>query len=249
MDVMKAVRVWCKQHIWFSIKHITRHPLRKIKVKYRLACWPTSSYTYFVFDESGIRGSFVTMWPQVYISQKISFHSFLKPIFALFEIPYPGYKGRHGRVFFIFVEVDKNFCIWYNQASFIISFCLETDVSQKLPYFLSKFLPCAALCVKADVSALCKPGFRLCVPLCSKAKYLQTISINIIPNCFDLNRVRLQFFCQDVFDPFFVPFSQLRDGLSGHIGNSNAWWFKSGPVRIPHIRCQKKNSDFHNRLP
>jgi len=146
MDIMKAVRVWCKQHIWFSIKHITRHPLRKIKVKYRLACWPTSSYTYFVFDESGIRGSFVTMWPQVYIFQKISFHSFLKPIFALFEIPYPGYKGRHGRVFFIFVEVDKNFCIWYNQASFIISFCLETDVSQKLPYFLSKFLPCAALC-------------------------------------------------------------------------------------------------------
>ena len=57
---------------------------------------------------------------------------------ALFKIPHPGYKGRHGRVFFNFVEVDTNFCIWLQHSAIAV-------------FFFG--MPCAALCVQADVSA------------------------------------------------------------------------------------------------
>ena len=54
------------------------------------------------------------------------------------EIPHPGYKGRHGRVFFNFVGVDNELLHWATTAS--RCFFLESA-------------SCAALCVQADVSA------------------------------------------------------------------------------------------------
>ena len=113
-----------------------------------------------LYAESAICRLSLNAWPQIWKYQKFLF--LLTNMLRCSEIPHLGYKGRHRRVFFNFVEVDNELLhLVTSPVVFLFFFHLcpvPHCVFKQMWVHLAKSmgfgsLSCATLCIWVDVSA------------------------------------------------------------------------------------------------